>query len=178
MSKLNGGVIYLRQFNISDIDAVFSGVQDPVGMRLTGTHGTFTREQIEAYVQNNIEGKGRYAWIICLPDDTVIGEVVINEIDENNRNANIRIALFDPQFYGKGYGTTAMRLAVKYGFEQANLHRIELGVFDFNPRAIRVYEKVGFKLEGTLRDVLLWEGDYHNQHIMSILEDEWQNEIE
>lgn len=67
----------------------------------------------------------------------------------------------------------AMRLAVDYGFKQGNLHRIELGVYDFNPRAMRVYEKIGFKLEGILRDSLLWQGEYHNQHIMSILENEW-----
>lgn len=143
-------------------------------MRLTGTHDTFTREQIEAYVQSNIEGKGRYAWVICLLDDTAIGEVVINQVDEDNRSANIRIALFDPIYYGKGYGTEAMRLAVDYAFRQVKLHRLELGVFDFNPRAIRVYEKLGFRLEGTQRDALLWEGEYHDQHIMSILEDEWK----
>lgn len=176
MKNLTGNLIYLRQFDTRDIDVVFRGVQEPMGMKLTGTHGSFTYEQVEAYVHNNIEGNGRLAWVICLHDGSVIGEVIINEIDDDNQSANIRIALFDPKFYGHGYGTEALRLAVNYGFEEANLHRIELGVFDFNPRAIHVYEKIGFKLEGTLRDALLWDGKFHDQYLMSILKYEWKPE--
>jgi len=174
MNKIQGTKIYLRGFEMRDKEAVFAGANEPVGARLTGTHGGgFTMEQIEKYIEMNIEGDGRFAWLICLPDDTPVGEVVINQMDEDNRSASIRIALFNPQYFGKGYGTEAMKLAVDYGFKHGNLHRIELGVYDFNPRAIHVYEKVGFKLEGTLRDTLLWEGEYHNEYIMSILENEW-----
>lgn len=160
-----------------DKHIVLAGVNEPVGARLTGTHSDgFTLEQIEKYIQMNIDdmGDGRYGWVICLSDDTVVGEVVINDLDEDNRSGTIRIALYDPQYYGKGYGTEAMRLAIDFGFKQANLHRISLGVFDFNPRAIRVYEKVGFKREGIIRDALLWEGEFHNEIMMGILESEWE----
>lgn len=175
MNKLQGEKIYLRGFEMRDKETVFAGVNEPVGAKLTGTHGDgFTMEQVEKYIEMNIEGDERYTWLICLPDDTAIGEVIINEIDEDNRSANIRIGLFDPRYFGKGYGTEAMKLAVDYGFTQGNLHRIELGVYDFNPRAIHVYENIGFKLEGTLRDALFWESAYVNEHIMSILETEWQ----
>lgn len=175
MNKLQGDKIYLRGYEMRDKEAVFAGAHEPVGARLTGTHGTFTMAQIEAYIEMNQKADGsRYGWVICLPDDTVVGEVVINEIDTDNRSSSIRIAIYDPKYFGKGYGTEAMRLAVDFGFKQANLHRIELGVYDFNPRAIHVYEKVGFTLEGTLRDTLFWEGEYHNEFIMSILEHEWE----
>ena len=174
MQRINGNRIYLRPFEATDKAAVLAGANEPTGSRLTGTHATFTEEQITQYIQLNISGDNRFAWVICrTDDDTPVGEVVINEIDRTNRSANIRIALFDPQHYGKGYGTEAMRLAVEYGFKEGNLHRIALGVYDFNPRAVRVYEKVGFTLEGTLRDTLFWEGAYHDEYIMSILEDDW-----
>lgn len=174
MNKIQGTKIILRGFEMRDKEIVFAGANEPLGARLTGTHGgDFTMAQIEKYIEMNIAGDSRFAWLICLPDDTPVGEVIINEMDEDNRSASIRIALFDPQYYGKGYGTEAMRLAVDYGFKQGNLHRISLGVYDFNPRAIHVYEKIGFKLEGTLRDTLLWEGEYVDEHIMSILETEW-----
>lgn len=173
MNKIQGEKIYLRLNEMRDKEIMFKGVHEPVGAKLTGTHATFTMEQIVAYIQRNIAGEGRFAWVICLLDDTVVGEVVINDIDEDNRSANIRIALFNAQYFGKGYGTEALRLAIDYGFKQGKLHRIELGVYAFNSRAIHVYEKVGFKLEGTLRDALFWEGEYYNQHVMSILETEW-----
>jgi RimJ/RimL family protein N-acetyltransferase len=75
--------------------------------------------------------------------------------------------------WGKGYGTDATRALLRYAFEEANLHRIELEVFAFNPRAIRVYEKCGFKLEGVRKQALYREGEWHDEHIMAILRDEW-----
>lgn len=177
MTRLEEDYVYLRQYEMADKEVVLAGVNEPIGARLTGTHGGgFTMAQIERYIQMNNDnfGDGRYGWVICrASDDVVVGEVVINEIDEDNRSGSIRIALYDPQFFGKGYGTAAMRLAVDFGFKQAKLHRISLGVFDFNPRAIHVYEKIGFKQEGILRDALLWDGEFHNEIMMSILEDEW-----
>ena len=54
------------------------------------------------------------------------------------------------------------------------MHRIELGVYAFNPRAIHVYEKLGFKREGTLRDSICWDGTFHDMIVMSILEEEYR----
>ncbi len=53
------------------------------------------------------------------------------------------------------------------------LHRVRLDVFDFNPRAHRAYEKVGFVHEGTVRDELFFDGEWIDSHLMSILESEW-----
>lgn len=176
MKKLHGNKIHLRGFQQSDKEVVLAGANEPTGGKLTGTHSDgFTMAQIEVYIENNIKGDGRYAWIISNQEDVAVGEVVINNIDDDNLSANIRIALFDPQHYGKGYGTEAMTLAVDYIFENTELHRIELGVYAFNPRAIRVYEKIGFVKEGVLRDALRWEGEFYDEITMSILRPEWQN---
>lgn len=173
MQKITGKRIYLRGFEMDDKEIVLAGSNDRESARLTGTHATFTLPQIEAYILRNQAGEGRAAWLICTPQDTIVGEVVINQIDEDNRSANIRIGLYDPQYFGKGYGTEALQLAIDYGFTTLHLHRISLGVFEFNPRAIHVYEKIGFVREGVERDALFWEGRFYNQIIMSILEHEW-----
>ena len=67
---------------------------------------------------------------------------------------------------------------LQYGFDQLKLHRIELEVYEFNPRAIHVYEKLGFVREGIKRQVLLWEGQYHDAILMSVLAHEYQREEE
>lgn len=173
---LRGEKIMLRLFQAEDADPLWAGINNSEMNRLTGTHATFTREAIDAYIARQIanDDDERASFIIALPDDSrALGEVVINEIDRDNNSANIRIALFDEADLGKGYGTDAMRLMVNYGFRQLGLHRIELGVYAFNPRAIRSYEKVGFRVEGRLRDALYWEGDYVDMIIMSILAHEW-----
>lgn len=173
MAELRGDTICLRPHEIRDKDILLAGANEPQSQKLTGTRATFTMAQIEAYIVNNSSDDSRAGWIICTHDDDVVGEVVINEIDRDNRSANIRIALFHPRHYGKGYGTAAMWLAVDHGFRTLGLHRISLSVFSFNPRAIRAYEKVGFVREGVLRDALLWDGEYHDEIIMSILAQEW-----
>ena len=63
---------------------------------------------------------------------------------------------------------------VDYGFRELGLHRISLGVYDFNPRAIHVYEKMGFKREGIMRDALYWDGEYVDEIMMSVLSHEWE----
>ena len=102
-----------------------------------------------------------------------VGEVVLNEWDELNRSCNIRIALV-PAGQGRGLGTEAMRLMVGHGFEHLGLHRISLNVYDFNPRARRAYEKVGFVQEGVRRDVLFVDGGWVSDVVMSILAPDWE----
>ena len=146
-------------------------------MRLTGTQADFTFEQVEAFCERVSQADDRVDYAVALKDDPemkYIGEAVLNEIDEDNRSASFRIAMQGKAYFGRGYGTEATRLLIDHGFGQLNLHRIELEVYDFNPRAQRVYEKVGFKKEGVRRDVLLWEGRYQSAIVMSILEDEWR----
>lgn len=178
MTRLQGERIFLRPHEMRDKQALLNGANEPEGARLTGTHATFMLPQIEAYIARNSSDERRAGWVICLPDDTagqetVVGEVVINEIDTDNRSANIRIALFNARYFGQGYGSEALRLAIDYGFKTLKLHRISLGVYNFNPRAIHVYEKLGFKHEGVFRDSLFWEGAFHDEHRMSILDSEW-----
>ena len=101
----------------------------------------------------------------------------MNDIDVRNRSANFRIMLLDEIHFGKGYGTEATKLILKHGFGQLNLHRIDLEVYDFNPRAARVYEKAGFVREGVKRDVLFWDGAYHGAIVMSILKPEFERNL-
>lgn len=172
-----GETIVLRRFVDADADYLWTSTGDSESKRLTGTHGSFTREQIDRYVANqqSYDPAERAAFVIATPHDLTraIGEVVINEVDDDNKCANIRIAIFNSADFNKGYGTQALRLMVGHGFSQMGLHRIELGVYAFNPRAIRVYEKIGFVQEGISRDALLWDGEYVDEIRMSILKPDW-----
>jgi RimJ/RimL family protein N-acetyltransferase len=155
---------------------MFASLSDAESMRLTGTQQTFTFEQIQQYCQRVAQADDRADYAITLQAaPTYLGEVVLNQIDWQNRSASFRIALASEKLFGRGYGTEATRLILDYGFQQLKLHRIGLEVYDFNPRAQHMYEKVGFVQEGMLRDVLLWDGVYHSAIVMSILENEYRN---
>lgn len=172
---LEGERLILRPIREADAEPMFAALAHEESRRLTGTQKAFTLPEVRHYCQRVAEAVDRYDWAITLKgEDSYRGEAVLNEIDWLNRSANYRIALANPALFGRGYGSEATRLVVAYGFTQLGLHRIELEVYDFNPRAQRVYEKVGFVREGVRRDVLLWEGEYHSAILMSLLATEYQ----
>lgn len=111
--------------------------------------------------------------ILTRAEGRVLGNCGLEQIDWTNRRAILGIFIGDKNYWSKGYGTDATRTLLRFAFEEANLHRVELQVFAFNPRAIRAYEKVGFKLEGVRKQALFREGAWHDEHIMAVLEDEW-----
>lgn len=171
---LRGERITLRPFRPDDIDIYLALLQDPESRRLTGTQASFTREQIESWLQIIAEREGRVDLaIVPLGADELVGEVVLNQIDPDNRAANLRIGL-RASATGQGYGSQAIRLMLAYAFEQLSLHRVSLDVLSFNPRAIHVYEKLGFRREGLLRDALLLDGVFYDAILMSMLEHEYR----
>lgn len=105
-----------------------------------------------------------------------LGNVGLHDIDWKNSNATFGIFLGEKQFWGQGYGTRATRLMLQFAFDTLNLHRVELEVFAFNPRAMRAYEKAGFRLEGTRRESFFQDGKYWDAYRMAILRDEFRAE--
>ncbi len=142
--------------------------------RLTGCKEEFTREEVTSFFLKSLEEDDRYFFLIIAPDGKIIGETVINEIDRDLRCANFRIGLYHMAERGKGTGTWATEVTRDFAFEKLKLHRLELDVYSFNPRAEKVYLKAGFKREGVLRDAILDGGKYADDILMSILEDEWR----
>ncbi len=98
-----------------------------------------------------------------------MGEAVLDELDSENESVNYRVWLAGPQLFGQGYGTEITRLVVNYALSTVGLHRVSLGVYDSNSRAQRVYEKCGFSHEGRLREVLRWDGQWHDELLMAVL---------
>ena len=169
---LTGERVLLRPMTADDAQYMWADIDDAETTRLTGSHGTFTRDQIERWCATRGEQDDRLDLaVIDRSTGAWAGEVVINEWDEDNRACSFRIAL-GPGGRDRGLGTEATRLIVDYVFDvidEPPVHRLALAVHDFNPRAQAVYEKVGFRREGVLRDALLWDGDFHDSILMSIV---------
>ncbi|WP_373128239.1 GNAT family N-acetyltransferase [Dielma fastidiosa] len=142
--------------------------------RLTGSKEVYTKEEVETFFLRSLEDDDRYFFLIIAPNGRIIGESIINEIDWNLRCANFRIGLYQLTERGKGIGTWATEATRDFAFEKLRLHRLELDVYSFNPRAEKVYLKAGFKREGVLRDAIMDGNEYADDILMSILEDEWK----
>ncbi|HKP37798.1 MAG TPA: GNAT family protein [Pyrinomonadaceae bacterium] len=111
-----------------------------------------------------------------LGDAKLIGSCQLHTINPVSGSAELQIRLGDPAEFGQGYGTEAVRLLLKFGFNDLKLRRIYLQVFATNLRAIRVYEKVGFVREGVLRQAAYINGEYLDVVMMGILFDEYVRE--
>lgn len=176
LSEKNGFLIRLAK--AEDAAAYYEENYCPLDKevaRFTGCKEAFTKEEVLSFFQKSLEDPNRYFFLIVAPDGRIVGESVINEIDWELRSANFRIGLYHMAEQGKGIGTWATEVTRDFAFEVLRLHRLELDVYSFNPRAERVYAKAGFKREGILRDAVLDGDQYADDILMSILEDEWRN---
>jgi len=130
---------------------------------------------IKEWIEKDIEKQIDMYWfaIRTLEDDRLLGDITLSVINWGSRDAFASIGIGEREFWGKGYGTDAMRLTLRYGFIELNLRRISLTVFEFNQRAIRSYEKAGFRLEGRQRQIMQREGHRWDIFYMGILREEW-----
>lgn len=104
----------------------------------------------------------------------MIGNLSIMDINWQHRNGELGIVIGDKAEWGKGHGTEVISLYINHLFNELNLHRVWLRVYDANLAGIRCYEKVVFQHEGTLREAIYKHGQYIDMHVMSILSTEWK----
>jgi RimJ/RimL family protein N-acetyltransferase len=114
-----------------------------------------------------------YFSIRTLAEDTLIGEIGLDVINWMSRDAFVGLGIGEPEYWSKGYGTDIMNVLLRFAFLEVNLKRVTLTVFEYNPRAIRSYEKAGFRHEGRKRQSLNREGKRWNELYMGILREEW-----
>ncbi|WP_197683556.1 GNAT family N-acetyltransferase [Jiangella alkaliphila] len=170
---LTGERIRLVPLGPEHAAALFESLHDPESMRLTGTHRTFTRADIDAYCASRAEQDERLDWVI---EDAVTGEyaggIAVNDIDADNETAGFRIDLIET-YRGRGLGPEAIELMLRHLFDEVGVHRVDLEVYAFNPRAQRSYEKCGFVVEGRMRESLLWDGQRVDTIVMGLLRPDW-----
>ena len=174
---LTGELVTLRPIRADDTDAMWEMLEDPEGNRLTGTTAVFAREQVADWCATVAGRDGRHDWAITHDTDEYLGEIVLNEIDDHSRHANLRLAL-RPGQRGRGFGGEAIALVLAYAFGSApdglGLHRVSLDVLSINPRARILYESLGFVEEGRLREAHR-DGDFWcDAIVMAILEDDYR----
>jgi RimJ/RimL family protein N-acetyltransferase len=103
-----------------------------------------------------------------------VGHISLSMIDRENGSARISRVIVDPRQQGRGIGLQMVREVLRIGFDGLLLHRMSLGVFDFNTSAQKCYETAGFTREGIAREVAVFGGHYVDFIEMGILDREWR----
>ncbi len=172
---LVGQKVYLRPFEADDLVPLYDWINDPELRAQTGTVRPTSKAGLQKWYERVCNDESRIWFaVVKKDDDGVIGEAGLLRMFPEWRTTDLTIIIGDPGAKGLGYGSEAVRLLLDYAFGNLNFHRVSIGVVGFNEKALRFYERVGFRREGVQRD-----GYYHNHQfsdfiMMSILDHEFR----
>lgn len=174
--KIVGDKCYLSPISIDDTELFTEWLNDFEVIKGLGTVSqVITIDSERDFIQDIGKNGKQIFGIVDLKSDKLMGDCGFITIDQLNRKAEFGIFIGDKSFWAKGYGEEATRLILDYGFNILNLHNIILHVYSYNKRAIRVYEKCGFKEIGRRREAKIIAGKMYDEVLMDILDNEFES---
>lgn len=174
---IRGRLTYLRAAEREDVPTFLRWINDRRTARFLSVRGPLSLPLEERFFERMLDEQGKETWffVICLlADDRPVGTVSLFALDPTNGSAGLGVLVGDPGDTGRGLGSDGIAAILDFGFGSLRLERIWLDVYDFNERARRLYERLGFVHEGTLRRAAFHDGRYIDVHRMAILRDEWR----
>ena len=176
-----GEGIRLRAIERTDIPRFLRWMNDPEVIQFLLMSSPLSMAMEEKWFDAQVERPPQQGQIlaieVCVNDEWIhIGNTGLHDVDVVNRTAEFGIVIGEKDFWSKGIGTRATKLTLKHGFDNLNLNRIYLEVFETNPRAMKAYESAGFIREGILRQAIFKNGRYIDLILMSILQSEWMKQ--
>jgi RimJ/RimL family protein N-acetyltransferase len=173
---LEGPRVTLRRHRPDDLPTVRRWYRDPELARLTRySLRPMGDDEIDRFFHSRLLSPETVAYAIVLREDRrLIGLTTFSNLDPDNGSVLFHISIGESDAWGHGFGSEATELMLELAFERIGLHRVGLSVFSFNTRAIRAYEKAGFRHEGREREAIIRDGQRWDELTMGILQHEWR----
>jgi RimJ/RimL family protein N-acetyltransferase len=163
-------MIRLEKFDESDFERLINWIDSEESMiQFSGPIFNYpiTHEQLDKYIA--VDNRLVYK-VINTDSGEIVGHAELNNIDNKNKSARIcRILIGEKPNRNKGFGKAIIKALIQIGFCDLQLHRLDLGVFDFNQQAIKCYKDCGFEIEGLLKDTTKMGSEYWSIYNMSII---------
>ncbi|WP_254901676.1 GNAT family N-acetyltransferase [Thalassobacillus devorans] len=168
-----GEKIFLRPFKEEDFPYIEECLKDSEVIKLTGSTTDYDKDAVQEWYNTRNKQTDRLDLaIVDQSQNILVGEVVVNLYDENSNSMNFRI-LIGPRGRNRGLGTEASQRMIDYVFNHTKLNQLTLSVYDFNPRAKHVYQKVGFVVENVDENELEFEGEWIDSINMKLTRNDW-----
>lgn len=167
--------VYLRALEPDDYKTSIEWRRDNEIWGMVGGTKYFVSEVYEKrWVEDTIFNSRDIKLAVCeVGTNKYIGNVYATDIDQTNRSCTTGVLIGNHDYWGQGYASEAYRLLLDYLFNERNINRIQAYVLDSNVASLKMHQKVGYKIEGTLRQSVYKNGRYQNQVLLSILKDEY-----
>jgi len=170
---LVGTKLYLRPLVEADAPACWAWVNDPdVRRTLALREGPNTEELTRAWIRGLDFRRNMEFAILTRDGDRHVGNCGLNGLNHVDRHAMLGIVIGRKDHWGYGLGTEAVTLLCRYAFEQLNLHKICLSCYAINERGLRLYARVGFKVEGRRREQVFIDGRWVDELLLGLLREE------
>lgn len=171
--KLTGERIYLSPMNKDDAEIYTKWLNDVSVSGYLGNFSAMITLPGEQRALERMTSEGCNFAIVRISDDTLIGNISLNDIHHIDRNATVGVFIGEAENRGAGYGAEALRLILNYGFKTLNLHNIALTVHADNEQGLACYKKVGFREYGRRHQTKFKDGQYVDLVYMEILDSEF-----
>jgi len=172
---LTGKRVYLRPLAKEDSVYLRKWSDDAEIRGLIGEVTSMSQADCEKFLEEVCADNSREWFVVVIKkNDRVIGEAGLLRMFPAWRTTDVSVIIGEKEEWGKGYGTETILLLLDYAFRHLDFHRVAIGVVGFNERALRFWEKVGFRREGIQRDGYYYDDKYYDFVTMSILEDEFR----
>lgn len=174
---IEGKLVTLRAKEATDVDAAYRWINDREVTQFLNMRYPMSLAAEEAWLRDQTSSPGSHRnahFAIETKEGVCIGFIDFNSTTVEDRRSIVGIMIGDKAYWSKGHGTDAMRTLLRFGFEEMNLHRIELTVDARNERAQACYRKCGFVEEARLRQHRYAEGAFHDTLWMGVLREEWE----
>ena len=171
--KLKGEKTILRPITLKDAPRFVKWLSDPEVNKYTTRKSISLKEENKWIKSLSRLKKTEYHFAI----DTIEGAHIGSEelfLDVMDKTARLGIMIGDKNYWDKGYGTDAVVILLIFAFNKLNLYKVYLSVFAYNMRAIKLYEKLGFTVEGVRREDIFYEGKRYDLIEMGLLKSEWK----
>ena len=172
---IEGKLVNVRASEMTDLERLCRWINDREVTRFVSMRYQMSLAAEEAWLRGRtsaLMAYGDVSFAIETKDGRHIGNCGLHQATPENRAASLGIMIGEKDCWSQGYGSDAVRTLMRFGFDEMNLHRIELHVYDFNERAIAAYRRCGFVEEGRLRDAHYGGGRYCDVVVMAALRDD------
>jgi RimJ/RimL family protein N-acetyltransferase len=174
--RIDGRKVSLQRPRPEELAAVMRWYTDPEIARLTRyQRRPMAPAEIERFFNGRLLSPDALAYTIHeLPGGRPVGFTTFSSLDADNGSVLFHITIGERDAWGRGLGTETTELMLAHAFERLGLHRVGLSVFSFNTRAIRAYDKAGFRVEGRVREAIRRDGRHWDEIQMGVLSHEWR----